>query len=163
MAKRIGILCLLLAMSTSYAADDSFLGSWKFYKMLYRGQLLDPINPNFHMYFNFLDGQTNSILYYRDDEVGFCEREAVYQYDPSHRILYQQVTWLNPDNADFCKKDPDMEFGKESWSGFELRNGDLALEVPLSDESLILLWRPTSRLKAKTQCSAIAPSPGHDM
>ena len=155
MARALVILVFLFGITTQSSALKSnqsstlkpvqtnpFLGSWEFYKMLYKGNLLDPINPNFHMYFIFLDDQINSIIYYRDDQAGFCEREALYQYDESKKVLYQQVVWLNPKNADFCAQDPDMKFGSESWSGFARKGLDIGLEVPLSDETLTLLWRP---------------------
>lgn len=144
MARVLAIVMFLFVVGQvahSKQISNEFLGSWEFYKMLYRDSFLDPINPNFHMYFIFHDDRVNSIIYYRDDQPGFCEREAVYQYDGTNKVLYQQVVWLNPKNADFCAQDPDMKFGSESWSGFAMLGADIGLEVPLSEETLTLIWR----------------------
>ena len=124
---------------------ESIQGSWEFYKLLYRNQEMPPINPHLRLYFEFKDETTNRLFYFHDDESGSCEREATYNYNEAELSLTQKVTWVNPDNKSQCGQDPDMHLGVETISHVEIKNGELFLEVPLSEETITYIWKRGQR------------------
>lgn len=124
-------------------------GKWEFFRMIYHGQEMEPINPKLHLYFDFTDSHVSRLYYFRDDESGFCERLALYEFITEQSTIYQKISWVNPNNQGSCSQDPDMIFGRESWAPVSLRDGNLAIEMPLSDDSLIMLWRPIPEIPVR--------------
>ena len=60
-----------------------------------------------------------------------------------------QTTWLNPENAEACSRDPDMVLGRETlnhlvWHKHEKREeleADLGIEMELNNKPLIYLLK----------------------
>lgn len=142
-------LVILGCQTFAVSGDDEsgmsmspILGRWKFYKMIYHGQIMDPINPSLHLYFEFESNGENRLFYYRSGEDGSCERRAQYNYDENSERLYQKIFWLSSQNRSDCQSDPDMQMGRESWSTLRVKdNKELYLEAPLGDDVLTLVWR----------------------
>lgn len=138
------LLCLIffLSFKAQAVSDGSeFFGKWLYYKMVYKGELIDPLNPQLVMIFTFQENGINNLSFHKNDEEGFCERTAVWMYDDAKKELHQQVTWANPANRADCSNDPDFQVGHESFSPFKLDQGQLYLSVPLSDETVQLVWK----------------------
>jgi len=132
------------------ASKDFLWGKWAFFGFYYKGKEMDPINPKLHIEFEFRSPKTAWLKYWREDEKGQCERLAVFELlkhttqNQSPYELYQQVTWVNPENRSECAKDPDMQFGRTSWTPIELSEKELNLVLPLGEENL------TYRFKRKS-------------
>lgn len=118
--------------------NSVLLGIWFFTNIIYRGELKPRPNPNLIMTIHFEDTTTNSIRYYRENESGFCERKASYEFKSN--ILKQKVTWVNPENMPSCSADPDMMMGKESSTKLEASDGQLLLHLAIGPEELIYVW-----------------------
>jgi len=121
----------------------ALLGSWSFFGFIYRGEEMAPINPKLHIEMSFRADGENSLVYWREDEEGLCERKAKYEIsdcspdgDFQSCQLYQKVIWLNPKNRSDCSKDPDMQMDKESWSAISVSKEEFQLNAPLGSESL---------------------------
>jgi hypothetical protein len=122
------------------------VGTWQFYKMIYKGQLQDPLNPNLIMTFDFQEDGVNTLAFHRTDEEGFCERSALWIFNSDKNELYQRITWLNPQSRSDCSADPDFQLGHESFSPLRVTETQLFLTVPVSDEQLILVWKRINSL-----------------
>lgn len=116
-------------------------GLWFFSSLIYNGQELPRPNPDLVMTLEFNDPNINTLRYQRKDERGFCERKALYRYQKN--ALEQTVTWIHPQNADFCAQDLDMQVGQVSTTRVEISDKKLLMYLNLSGESLIYVWTPT--------------------
>ncbi len=141
--KLLAIILMLCWSQLTLAAGkpSEFLGHWLFHKMIYKGQLMDPLNPQLIMTFTFHEVGVNTLSFHRLDEEGFCERTAVWFYHQDKQELHQKVTWANPNNRSDCAQDPDFQIGHESFSPFNLVEDQLHLTVPLADENVIFVWK----------------------
>ena len=113
---------------------NSLIGIWLFTSVLYRGQVMDPPNPNLKIYYTFQNEMQNEIYYYRTDEKGFCRRWA--NYEIQNNFLIQTIQKTDPDNNASCGADPDMQLGQTSKVHFEIKNNQLHLYLPLGDEEI---------------------------
>lgn len=118
--------------------SESIIGLWLFTSLIYQGQSMPLPNPQLKIHYEFLDTGINTLRYKRDNEEGFCERRAAYEF--SGRKLIQQVTWVNPQNAFWCGQDTDMQLGNQSWSDAWIANGKFYLSVPMGEENIIYVW-----------------------
>ncbi|MFZ3231451.1 MAG: hypothetical protein WA160_14685 [Pseudobdellovibrio sp.] len=118
---------------------NSIIGVWVFVAIIYRGELLPKPNPNLNIIFEFSQDQTNKIYYKRNDEAGFCERKATYNYQ--NNTLVQKNTWVNPDNQPSCAQDADMQLGYESSVKAVVNEEQLYLDLLLGDEVLTYVWQ----------------------
>lgn len=116
-------------------------GLWFFSSLIYNGQELPRPNPNLVMTLEFNDPTHNTLRYQRKDETGFCERVASYSYKGT--ALEQTVISVNPQNADACSQDLDMQIGQVSTTRVEIKEKKLFMYLNLSGESLIYVWTPT--------------------
>ncbi len=142
--KLFSVIVFLLSFSLEVRASNDgseLTGHWLFYKMIYKGELMDPLNPKLVMTFNFQEGLYNALSFHRTDEEGFCERVALWSFDHQKQRLYQRVTWANPKNRADCSSDPDFQVGHESYSPFKYEKDQLYLTVPLADENVVLVWK----------------------
>ena len=137
------LLAINLFFIPAARADNSadIIGQWLYYKVVYKGQLIDPLDPKLVMTFIFSDDGSNTLAFHRKDEVGFCERRAVWYFDEVRKELQQKVTWANPENRGDCSRDPDFQVGHESYSAFRIDQDQLYLSVPLADETIELVWK----------------------
>ncbi len=118
---------------------NSLLGAWVFVSMLYNDSPLPAPNPDLVMTFEFHADNTNTLRYYRQNELGFCERKADYVFDGQK--LQQTVTWVHPDNAIWCSNDSDMRLGTSGSNPARLTaDGKFQLDLPLGEEWLTLIW-----------------------
>lgn len=114
------------------------LGVWFFSSLIYNGASLPRPNPDLIMTLNFQDKQINTLHYSRNNEVGFCERKAQYEYDGKN--LKQTVIWVNPDNAPSCSQDADMRLGQVSTTPVRTDKEALYMDLPLGEEQLTFVW-----------------------
>ncbi len=130
------------------SSEDSFekliVGTWNFYKVFYDGTERPPFSPNLQLYFQFAEGGSSHIFYYRVGEKGFCERKGHYYLDQN--TLVDKVTWVNSNNGVGCGQDPDMRLGNETRTQINFQNGDLHLYLGLSGEPLIYIWRRVEKI-----------------
>lgn len=113
-------------------------GLFLFTSMIYQGNPMPMPNPNLVMTFEFSSDGINRLKYFRKNETGFCERLAAFEFNEG--TLKQQVTWLNPANADYCSSDPDMIFGKESTNKAFVVGNSFQLVMPMGEEELTMVW-----------------------
>ncbi|WP_347357246.1 hypothetical protein [Bdellovibrio sp.] len=116
----------------------SLLGIWVFVGLLYQDRELPPPNPALNIVYQFNSEHENVLRYWRDGEVGFCERRARYTWQGEE--LYQKVIETHPENASWCSQDPDMRLGFESWTTLRLKQERLYLKVLMGEENLDFIW-----------------------
>lgn len=143
MKKTLLALILFAAAPSAFAKTElpALLGRWEFQRMIYRGQQMEPINPRLHIVYEFQEIGLNRLIYWRDDENGFCERRAIWFYHSSPGLLQQTVVWVNPSNRPDCARDADMQLGRESWTPVSANENLMSTVLPLGDETLTYLWR----------------------
>lgn len=132
--------------------NELLIGLWIFSGLIFQGRDYPPPNPHFHLEYVFEKTGQNRLKYWRDNEDGFCEREAFYEWDG--RLLTQKVTAVNPENSRLCASDPDMIPGTESRTRLEIKDGKLHLFLSLGEDTIVYVWekaeptRPASRLSS---------------
>ncbi len=117
---------------------NSLIGMWMFTSLIYQGQPMPRPNQSLEIYLMFETADTNEILYFRNDEKGFCRRKA--KYEVNNNEIRQTVVSIDEGNADFCSQDTDMQIGNVSVTKFELSNGELKLYLPLGDDVIVYVW-----------------------
>lgn len=95
-------------------------------------------NPALKIHFQFDAGGTNTLTYHHDGESGFCDRKARYSFQSN--TLTQEVIWVNPDNADWCSQDTDMQMGRVSFTPAWIEQGQLHLKFQMGEEEIIYVW-----------------------
>lgn len=150
------------------AALDTLVGRWSFFGFIYRGAEMPPINPRLKIEFDF-ERESNRLLYWREDERGFCERTAIFHLEncaPSNQQsqmdslptdlefelpfiecqMYQKVVEVHPENRSDCSsRDSDMRLGTESWSPVQIKLEEFRLWAPLGSEGLIFRFHPVPK------------------
>jgi hypothetical protein len=114
------------------------LGTWKYIGFIYEGNTYQPPNPNLYLTFTFKDSGENRLFWKDIGESGFCERLAKYHVDEISN-LYQEITWVNPDNKAECGKDSDMQMGKITTNHIEVRKNQLWLYLVLNGKDFVYL------------------------
>ncbi|WP_413558926.1 hypothetical protein [Bdellovibrio sp. HCB209] len=117
---------------------ESIVGLWLFTSLLYQGHEIPRPNPALQIQYEFSEDGTNSLRYHRDDEEGFCERRALYQF--AEETLLQEVMWVNPQNASWCGQDSDMQLGRKTLSHVWFKDGRLYLDIGMGDEIISYIW-----------------------
>lgn len=120
-------------------SSSQLWGHWKFIGYIYSGQFQNSPNPNLVLTFDFFEDGTDILKWYRTNETGFCERKGKYSYDG--KKLTDQITWVNPRNSFECWKDPDMVVGKTQVTPLRREGEVLYLDLTLSDDVLIYVWK----------------------
>jgi len=136
------LVAILLSQAKVMACDsmsEDIYGHWKFYKYLYEGKENPPLNPLLNLNFEFYFTGTSRLWWTRDNEKGFCERVAQYEYKDCK--LSAEVVWVNPKNNIGCGQDPDMQVGHKTTSQIEIINGDLYLHLSLGGKPFIYIWK----------------------
>lgn len=139
------LIFLLLFGSTSYARTPAktcdpaaIIGGWYLDHIIYQGEPRPPFNPDLEMTFDYWADGVSHLFWFRNNEVGFCERKAAYTYENCQ--LKETITWVNPGNAVECDYDPDMQLGRTTTTKAEIDDeGYLRLYLPLGDEELVLV------------------------
>lgn len=120
--------------------SDSILGTWRFTKYKYQGQVQPAPNSDLLLTFTFYSDLTSRLFWKRQGEEGFCERIATYSI--TQDILTQKTIWLNPKNHSSCGKDPDMRPDQKSMMSFLLRDNELIFVLELSGEPFYYILEP---------------------
>jgi hypothetical protein len=110
---------------TALITLSQLLGSWQYVGFIYQAHRYPMPNPELHLTFTFQDDQFVKLYWDREDQPGFCERIA--RYSLQNNSLYQEITWVNPENLPECQSDPDMQLGKKSVTPIELVGTELHL------------------------------------
>ena len=139
------ILVFLLTFSSFIAhAKDALEGEWKFVEIIMDDVHYPPPNPDLDLRFTF-DGEKISRLYWtRADEVGFCDRLAIYSY--GNEQLYQKIVWVNPHNDLKCAQDQDMQLGGESEIRAVRKNNQLFVDVQFGDKYVVYVFNKVSNI-----------------
>jgi hypothetical protein len=120
------------------SAEENISGIWKYVGYKFQGVQQPLPNPDLDLRFNFGKKQTSYLQWYYQNEKGVCQRQAYYEVRPGN-LLYQRVTWVNPNNHFSCAKDPDMQLGSESWTPFQIENDQLLFELELNGSPFIFI------------------------
>lgn len=145
MGRMILLLVTLLA-ATAVQAGSPIDGSWKFVKMRYHDQLMDPPNPDLNIFFEFFDDGTDRLSWWRVGEPGFCERRGAFTAGAA--LFIDLITWVNPANNSDCSRDPDMWSGRETSSVYRRRAQFLEIDANLGNESLTYIWEKQTAKKS---------------
>lgn len=140
------LIALLFLTGTTSAASEiasrsPIVGRWQFYKILFRGEEHPPFTSNLILTFEFNPGGSDRLHWTRDGQHGFCERTGRYQWSPQQSLLMDEITWVNPENAPGCARDPDMTLGRRTETKVEIADGELNLWLSVGDEPLIYVWK----------------------
>lgn len=145
-------LALILSLFTSInyaraerilASDRDIVGDWRFDRIILDGEERPPFNPDLIIEFNFREDGSDTLLWYRNNEKGFCERDGRYAFDGE--FLRDKVTWVNPQNRFDCARDPDMQLGRETSTPTVMKNGELYMTFDVDDQTLTYIWTRTIR------------------
>lgn len=146
----LAALILSLFTSISYAraerilaSDRDIVGNWRFDRIILDGEERPPFNPDLIIEFNFREDGSDTLLWYRNNEKGFCERDGRYAFDGE--FLKDKVTWVNPQNRLDCARDPDMQLGRETSTPAVMKNGELYMTFEVDDQTLTYIWTRTIR------------------
>lgn len=119
---------------------SAIIGTWYFDHIIYQGEERPPFNPNLEMTFGFSATGESHLFWFRNNEVGFCERKGIYSYENCG--LTDTVTWLNPQNSVECSLDPDMQLGHTTITYVAIDEKDfLHLHMQMGEEELIYVLR----------------------
>lgn len=117
---------------------NTLIGLWLFTSLIYQGSSQPLPNPDLVITLDFYSATENRLKYYRKNEQGFCERTARFSFDGEY--LVQEITQVNPLNADFCQTDPDMQLGRVSKNKLEVLGKNLWMHLDLGEEPIIFVW-----------------------
>ena len=117
---------------------SQIIGLWMYTGLIFQGQPIAKPSPDLVIYFQFINETDNNLFYFRQDQRGYCERQATYSIDGN--LLKQKITSANPDNADVCSADPDMQIGGLSSTRFEIKDEQLYLYLTLGEDELVYVW-----------------------
>lgn len=138
------LFTLMLFPQLSSATNiEDMIGTWRFYKYKFEGQVVPAPNPNLRLLMGFCEGGTQVLYWDRKGEPGFCERLA--EFDVQGNQMFLKVFWINPENHMSCAKDPDMVMGKESVNRIEHIEGELHLYLELNGNDLIFIFKPEEK------------------
>lgn len=125
--------------STMTCNPAAIRGGWYLDHIIYQGESRPPFNPDLQITFDFSEDGISHLFWFRNNEVGFCERKATYTYTDC--LMTETITWVNPENAAECGRDPDMQLGRKTSTPAIIDDeGNLRLYLPLGDEQLILIF-----------------------
>ena len=117
---------------------NQLIGLWMYSGLIFQGAPMPKPSPELVIYFQFENQYENTLYYFRQGERGFCERKASYSVEGNQ--LKQTITTVNPQNADVCSQDPDMQKDRSSSTEFEIKDGQLYLHLQLGEDKLIYVW-----------------------
>ena len=115
----------------------TIIGTWQYAGFQFEGKSYPLPNPELVLQFTFVEDQTVHLKWYRKNEPGFCERKGVYIIKED--LLWQRITWVNPENDVSCAGDPDMQLGRESATRILKVNDRLGLVFDLDGKELLYL------------------------
>lgn len=118
---------------------SSLIGLWLYTSVIYRGNEMPLPNPNLQLQMVFLNGEQMKLRYSYTDSSGFCESTSEYKVDDVNHKLQVQVKSVDPENADFCHGDPDMQVGHKSETPILLKDQRLHLQLNLGEEDIIMI------------------------
>ncbi len=123
----------------STSSDFKLIGSWKYIAYEYRDEVQPLPDPNLDVRFTFSEnGISKLIWHYNGKEL--CERDAKYEIR-NKGVIYQKITWVNPNNHVSCAQDTDMQLGNESFTHYEIKGNQLMFELDLAGESFIYIMQ----------------------
>lgn len=117
---------------------SEIIGIWIYTGLIFQGQPIAKPSPELVIYFQFINEYENNLFYFRQDQKGFCDRQASYSIEG--QLLKQKIISTNSDNADVCSADPDMQMGSISATRFEIKDDQLFLYLSLGEDELIYVW-----------------------
>ena len=133
-------------ISNSNCDSQLIVGSWFLDHIIYKGEERPPFNPDLEIMFDFDAMGESHLFWFRNNEVGFCERKGVYKYESCG--LTDTVTWLNPLNLTECGLDPDMQLGHTTITYVDMDGNDfLRLHLQMGEEELIYVLRRVKNIR----------------
>ncbi|MCX7675700.1 MAG: hypothetical protein N2Z70_07720, partial [Bdellovibrionaceae bacterium] len=133
------LLVIGMEPAQSLETKHPIYGSWQWSHLLYNGQELPRPNPKLRIQFDFNAGGTSRLYWEREGQTGFCERLA--QFSIQGDTLVEMITWVNPNNAAECARDPDMQAGRMSRTPFTFdAQGRLMIRVYVADWDVWYVW-----------------------
>lgn len=128
----------LVSPVRSFSLHPTIDGIWIFNGYIYQGKRVDRPNPELIVRFDFATDLTSHLIWFRENEKGFCERRGVYEIRGEY--LYQRITWVNSKNNGDCAQDSDMQLGRESETKFAQPDlSELQLFFQINDQPLIYI------------------------
>jgi hypothetical protein len=142
-----GCLYWLLSLASALAWSESkvepkvriedMIGRWMYTGFIHDGKRYERPNPDLMLFFSFNEAGQHQLYWTRRGQNGFCERRGPYRLD--NDMLWQKVTWLNPQNDFSCGHDPDMQLDKETVNPVSLNDQELGLHMDLNGKEFIYL------------------------
>lgn len=129
----------LCAQAGASSGDIRVLGAWRFDGFYYEGHYYPRPNPALLVDFEFHADGESKLSWRRENEDGFCERRANYSADGT--LLTQHTTWVNPQNAPECGRDPDMQLDRESSTPYTADPKELRLFLTMNGQEFIYLLK----------------------
>lgn len=126
-------------MISSILSTLVILGTWQYAGFRYNDVFYPNPNPELVLLVSFYEDSTSHMIWFRKDEPGFCERRGIYSLKGDY--LWQKITWVNPENASSCGRDPDMILGHESMTQIFMQNEELAFVLDLDGRPFYYILR----------------------
>lgn len=145
MVFRTTLISLLFFISVFTEASDSCVkssqlnGIWILNNVIQSGVERPPMNPDIKLTYTFNKDNTSRLYWFnKNNPDEFCERKGIYSYN--NRYIHDETTWVNPENALDCQRDPDMQMGKYTQTLAPILKGRLMLHIPVSETVVIYVF-----------------------
>lgn len=137
-------LAFLLLASPAASAEDSLVGQWEFFMMIYKGQEI-PQGPDatLRLRYEFFSTGESRLYWWHEGAGDHCERRGTYSIDENY--LIDRVHWVDPNNTQDCSHDPDMQNGRETRTPFTFQNGNWLLRLAFGEDDLFYVWKRFSK------------------
>lgn len=124
-----------------YTNDDNRVyGSWFYVAKIIDGtRVPEPESATLRLFFEYFPNQGSRLYWYHLGENDWCERRGNYVTRAGH--IYDEVTWVNPNNSRQCASDPDMQHGRYTRTRYEIVDGELHLFFQVGEIQLIMVWQ----------------------
>lgn len=111
------------------------VGSWQYEYFNHRGTDFPVDKNSLDLKFKFYEDGTGELHWERRNVGVICDRKSIFEVREGN-ILYQKVTWLNPNNHVSCGEDNDMKMDTESLTKFDISGNIMTFHLDLSGEPL---------------------------
>lgn len=145
MIRYFTVLLAGVVLSPSAFSYDLYdiVGHWQYEYFNHRGSDFPVDKEALDLKFSFNEDGTGVLMWERRNANVRCERKSIYEVR-DYNMLYQKVTWVNPENHISCSEDEDMQLNTESITKFDVSNDMLTLYLDLSGEPLFYYLKKIS-------------------
>jgi hypothetical protein len=125
---------------TSGEKLSPIVGSWQYYKYIYKGNTFFPRDTETKLFYDFSENGQSALVWKNDVDNIYCERRGLYFLNDGK--IHDEVVWLSPKNTRDCSRDPDMRLGNKSVTNYRINSeSDLEIDIAVADEFLAYVFK----------------------